>query len=122
MKLAVFSENGSLRKHLEDMLTSTPHNFQAFNLTTLLSRGRLTGFDGMLVDLQSWQRCVSLFKYFGIMEDLNPKPIIVFDKSKKLPPLKCRNTKALTAHCSLPTQTEDFYAVLQQMSASLASA
>lgn len=122
MKLVVFSENSSLRKHLEDLLTSTPHNFQTFDLPAALSRGRLHGFDGMLVDYQSWQRCVSLMKYFGVLEDINPKPIIVFSKGKKPPPLKFRNPKALTAHCSIPPQTEDFYAALQQMSAALVPA
>ena len=48
--------------------------------------------------------------------------IIVFSKTKKLPPLKFRNVKALTAHCSIPPQTEDFYAALQQMSAALVPA
>jgi hypothetical protein len=122
MKLVVFSENSGLRKHLEDLLTSTPHNFQTFDVAAILSRGRLAGFDGMLVDYQSWQRCVSLFKYFGVIEDINPKPIIIFSKSKKLPPLKLRNPKALTAHCTIPPQTEDFYAALQQMSAALVPA
>jgi hypothetical protein len=122
MKLVVFSENSSLRKHLEDLLTSTPHNFQTFDLPTLLSRGRLGAFDGMLVDHQSWQRCVSLFRYFGILDEVNPKPIIIFSKTKKLPPLKFRNPKALTAHCSIPPQSEDFYTALQQMSAVLVSA
>jgi hypothetical protein len=122
MKLVVFSENSSLRKHLEDLLTSTPHNFQTFDLAAVLSRGRLGAFDGMLVDHQSWQRCVSLLKYFGVLEDINPKPVIIFSKGKKLPPLKFRNAKALTAHCTVPPQTEDFYAALQQMSAALVTA
>jgi hypothetical protein len=122
MKLVVFSENNSLRKHLEDLLTSTPHNFQTFDVAAVLSRGRLGAFDGMLVDHQSWQRCVSLFRYFGVLEDINPKPVIVFSKSKKLPALKFRNPKALTAHCTIPPQTEDFYAALQQMSAALVPA
>ncbi len=122
MKLVVFSENNSLRKHLEDLLTSTPHNFQTFDLAALLSRGRLGTFDGMLVDHQSWQRCVSLFRYYGVLENINPKPIVVFSKSKKLPPLKLRNPKAVTAHCSIPPQTEDFYAALQQISAALVTA
>jgi hypothetical protein len=122
MKLVVFSENNQLRKHLEDLLTSTPHNFQTLDLPGVLARGKLSGFDGMLVDYQSWQRCISLFKYFGVLDDVNPRPIILFSKGKKAPALKLRNPKALTAHCSIPPQTEDFYAALQQMSASLVPA
>jgi hypothetical protein len=122
MKLVVFSENNSLRKYLEDLLTSTPHNFQTFDLATVVSRGRLGSFDAMLVDHQSWQRCVSLFRYFGVLEDINPRPMIVFSKNKKLPPMKFRSPKSITAHCSIPPQTEDFYAALQQMSAALVPA
>ena len=122
MKLVVFSENSSLRKHLEDLLTSTPHNFQAMDLPTLLARGKANGFDGMLVDYQSWQRCVSLFKYFGVLDAVNPRPVLIFSKSKKAPALKLRNPKAVTAHCSIPPQTEDFYAALQQMSSSMVPA
>ncbi len=122
MKLVVFSENNSLRKYLEDLLTSTPHNFQTFDLASVVSRGRLGAFDAMLVDHQSWQRCVSLFRYFGVLEDINPRPMIVFSKNKKLPPMKFRNPKVITAHCSIPPQTEDFYAALQQMSAALVPA
>ena len=36
MKLVVFSENSGLRKHLEDLLTSTPHNFQTFDVAAIL--------------------------------------------------------------------------------------
>ncbi len=119
MKLVVFSENNGLRKHLEDLLTSTPHNFQTMDLATLLSRGKIGNFDGMLIDHQSWQRCVSLFRYFGVLEEINPKPVLIFSKNKKLPAMKLRNPKALTAHCSVPPATEDFYAALQQMSAAM---
>jgi len=122
MKLVVFSENNSLRKHLEDLLTSTPHNFQTLDLPSILSTGRLKSFDGLLIDHQSWQRCISLFRYFGVLEDISAKPVLIFSKNKKLPALKMRNAKAMTAHCSIPPQTEDFYAALQQMSAAMVPA
>ena len=84
MKLMVFSENNGMRKYVEDLLTSTPHHFKAFELKTLLNRdGRTESFDGMLVDYDSWQRCASILKYFGVLENINTKPIVVISKFKR---------------------------------------
>jgi hypothetical protein len=122
MKLLVFSESASIRKQIEDLLTSTPHNFESFDLDAILSRGRARGFDGLLTDYQSWQRCASIFRFFGVNETLSQRPVLIFSKYKKLPPVKSRPPKALTAHCPLPPQNEEFYSSLQQMASALQSA
>jgi hypothetical protein len=119
MKLLVFSETTSIRKQIEDLLTSTPHNFESFDLDAMLARGRTKGFDGLLTDYQSWQRCAAIFRYFGAGESLNQRPVLIFSKHKKMPPVKSRPQKAVTAHCPLPPQNEDFYTALQQMASSL---
>jgi DNA-binding NtrC family response regulator len=121
MKLLVFSENNSVRKQIEDLLTSTPHNFESFDVDAMLARGRARGFDGLLTDHQSWQRCASLFRYFGITEALNQRPVLIFSKHKKMPTVKSRPHKVVTTHCSLPPQNEEFYSALQQMASSLQS-
>ncbi len=122
MKLMVFSENNSLRKQVEDLLTSTPHNFETFNLQSILSREKAAGFDGLLIDHESWQRCTVLFRYFGVLDVLNGKPLLVMSKSKKLPGMKMRSGKAPTLHATFPSNTDDFYTALQQMSNSLVTA
>ncbi len=116
MKLLVFSESNGFRKQVEDLLTSTPHRFESFGLADILEKGKAMSFDGMLVDHVSWQRCVSLLRYFNCLEALNQKPLAVFSKSKKLPALKLRSPKAITVNCPLPVQNEEFYSALQQMS------
>ncbi len=122
MKLLVFSENNSIRKQIEDLLTSTPHNFESFDVEAMLSRGRARGFDGLLTDHQSWQRCASLFRFFGVTEALNQRPVLIFSKYKKMPPVKSRPPKAVTAHCPMPAQNEEFYSALQQMASALQTA
>jgi len=120
MKLAIFSENLNFRKMVEDALTSTPHNFESLPLDGILGRGRMDGFDALLVDFQSWQRSAALFRYFGLLEVINRKPVIVFQKGKlkKAPALKLRNTRIHTGFCPIPVQTEELYLALQQMGTS----
>jgi hypothetical protein len=122
MKLLVFSESPSFRKQIEDLLTSTPHHFESTRLEEMLAGGRSTGFDGLLVDLNSWQRCVSLLKYYERLDAINQRPVMIFSKQRKLPALKRRNPKALTVNCPMPIQNEDFYGALQQMSSALVAA
>jgi len=122
MKLLVFSENASIRKQIEDLLTSTPHHFESYDVAAMLARGNTKGFDGLLTDHQSWQRLASIFRYFGTTENLNQRPVLIFSKYKKMPPVKSRPHKVVTAHCPLPPQNEEFYSALQQMSSALQTA
>lgn len=122
MKLLVFSESPSFRKQIEDLLTSTPHHFESARLEDMLTSGRASGFDGLLVDLNSWQRCVSLLRYYECLDVINQRPVMVFSKQRKTPTLKRRNPKALTVNCPQPIQNEDFYGALQQMSSALVTA
>ena len=117
MKLLVFSENAGFRKQVEDMLGHTPHQAESRWLSDMLANGKNGGFDAMLVDYESWQRCAAMFRYFECLDALNQKPMILFSKGRKAPSLKLRRAKTLTAHCPLPIQGEEFQSALQQISA-----
>lgn len=119
MKLLVFSESAGFRKQIEDLLTSTPHPFESCGLNDMLNKEKAKEFDSVLVDFESWQRCASLLRYFDRLDVINQKPILVFSKSKKAPPLKLRHAKMATVNCPVPVQNEDFYSALQQVSSSL---
>lgn len=107
---------------MEDLLTSTPHDFQSLALDEILHRGSLDNCDGVILDWDSWQRCTSLFKYFGVLEAINSRPIICLSRSRSHPPLKYRNPKLHTGYCPLPAQTEDLHTSLQEMSSHLVAA
>ena len=115
MKLLVFSENADFRKQVEDLVGRTPHQAECRGLTDMLADGKNSGFDAMLVDYESWQRCASMFRYFECLEVVNQKPMVIFSKFHKLPQLKLRWAKALTANCPVPIQNEDFQSALQQI-------
>ena len=116
MKLLVFSENVGFRKQVEDLVGKTPHQAESRGLSDMLADGRNGGFDAMLVDYESWQRCASMFRYFECLEVVNQKPMVIFSKGRKLPQIKLRRAKALTTNCPVPIQNEDFQSVLQQIS------
>ena len=117
MKLLVFSENATLRKQMEDLLSSGSHQAESRSIAEMVAKTKAGGFDGILADHESWQRCAALFRYFECLEVLNQKPLLLFSKSRKAPSLKLRRAKAFTTHCSLPVQNEEFQAALQQVAA-----
>jgi hypothetical protein len=117
MKLLVFSESAAFRKQVEDLLAPTSHQAESRGLTEMLTLGKDDGFDATLTDYQSWQRCASMFRYFDCLELINQKPMMIFSKGRKTPPLKLRRARAFTTNCPVPTQNEDFQAALQQIAA-----
>ena len=117
MKLVVFSESAGFRKQVEDLLNSTSHQAEARGLSDMLAKGRAGGFDATLVDYESWQRCAAVLRYFDCLDAVNQKPMVVFSKSRKAPPLKLRRARTVTANCPMPIQSEDFQSALQQISA-----
>lgn len=117
MKLLVFSENAGFRKQLEDILSSSSHQTESRGIADMVAKTKTGGFDGVLADHDSWQRCAALFRYFDCLDVLNQKPLLLFSKSRKAPSLKLRRAKAFTTHCSLPVQNEEFHAALQQLAA-----
>lgn len=115
MKLLVFSESAGFRKQVEDMVSSTSHQAESRGLGDMLAKSKAGGFDGVLADYQSWQRCAAMFRYFECLDVLNQKPLILFSKGRKAPSLKLRRAKTFTTHCPLPIQSEEFQSALQQI-------
>lgn len=115
MRVLVFSESGSIRKYIEDLLTSTPYHFQAVNVDGMARRGAMKDFDAVMTDFQTWQRSVGMLRYFGTLEEINQRPLMIFSKVKRGGPLKLRSPKPFTVYCALPAPSEEFHGNLQQM-------
>lgn len=122
MRLIVFSESNAIRKKVEDLLTSTPHDFQSLSLSEILVKGAVKNCDGLILDWDSWQRCTVLLKYFGVLDDINARPLVCLVLSKSINQMKYRSSKVYTAFCPMPSHTEDLHGYLQEMSANLVPA
>jgi len=116
MKLLVFSESAGFRKQVEDLTSSSSNQVESRGLGDMMAKTKAGGFDGVLTDHQSWQRCAAMFRYFECLDGLNQKPMILFSKNRKAPSLKLRRAKSFTTHCSIPIQGEELQSALQQIS------
>ncbi|MBF0431995.1 MAG: hypothetical protein HQK83_11990 [Fibrobacteria bacterium] len=115
MKLLVFSEESAVFEMVQNVLENTEHDMERFGLGELSSSKDLTGHDVIVVDKKSWQRCVTIFKYFGILDAINDKPLVILTNELKANHLKFRDSKQKTAFSPYPIKAEDFFSSLTKL-------
>ena len=96
MKVLFFSENENIKKSVAKALEGSSHELLSADLSELSGMEDLSDVDAMISDKKSWQRCVVLFKYFGVLNSLNQKPLLVLANDSKAKTLKFRDSKMST--------------------------
>lgn len=115
MKYLVFCEDAASRRQIEDLLSATSLPHESVTLDALLSKGTVDGYTAVVTEHETWQRNVSILRYFEGLEALNQKPMLVFSKLKRQGGVKLRRTRATTLYSPLPAQVRDVQPMLLQL-------
>jgi len=108
MKFLFFSENAKAIESTKQVLQGSSHVITHVDLTLLTELDNLDDFDAVLVDKKTWQRCAAIMKYFGILDMINTKPLMVLATTSKSRSLKFRDSQEQSIFCGFPITQEDF--------------
>lgn len=115
MKYLVFCEDAASRRQIEDLLSATSLPYESVTLDGLLDKKGLDAYTAVVTEHETWQRNVSILRYFEHLDALNQKPMLVFSRLKRQGGVKLRRTRVTTLYCPLPAQARDVQPMLLQL-------
>lgn len=115
MKYLVFCEDAASRRQIEDLLSATSLPHESVSLERLLVKGATEGYTAVVTEHETWQRNVSILRYFDCLDAVNQKPMLVFSKLRRQGGVKLRRTRAATLYSPLPAYARDVQPMLLQL-------
>jgi hypothetical protein len=115
MRILLFSEKEKINQMVTEALENTSHQANTVDLSILTGMKDFSEFDIMVTDKKTWQRCAAVFKYFGILNSINDKPLMILVNDSKARSLKLREMQRKTEFYFLPFKTEDLLFSLENL-------
>jgi len=115
MNLLAFSDNLKTIQSLRDAISGSVHTLEQANLVEISSGIPFSNFDGLIIDWKSWQRNAALFKYFGILEDINNLPLMILSSDGKKIRIKLRESSFPLVYSNYPVIANDVLSNLEKL-------
>ncbi len=114
MKLLIFTNYKRIKLAISNMIGKTQYEAVYNNFEELTSNREVEQFDAIIVDRKTWQTHASLLKYFGLLDALNQKPLLVLANEYGSSHIKFRDSKSFTGLFSTSMDISEFTAVLDK--------
>lgn len=107
MKLLLYPGSNKIGAVIKDFFSDSQYQITEVNLEQFTGLKDFSSYQGILVDKRNWQRNSVLLKYFGTLEKLGKRPLIVFNNEGHSQKLKYREASQPSAICSFSTGREE---------------
>lgn len=116
MKFVLLCNDRFMNPDVESVLRSVPDNSEIVRLNGdfLAEGGTLPECDAFIAERKTWQRFYSLFRYLGIIDEIERLPLISLVDSRKTAALKGKLGKS-TTRLQIPTSRESFSALIDDV-------
>ncbi len=115
MNLLVFSDNGKIIPSVTDALSSSIHQVRAVGLDELTVMKEFSDYDGIICDKRTWVNNAALFRYFGILDSLNHKPLLILTNESRKARLKLREAVQPVVYSGLPVNADDLLSSVEKL-------
>ena len=108
MKFVVLTDKGAIYEEVRELILSIEGaECDWVKGTDLLGMKYGIEFDVFVVDVKTWSRHYSMYKYFGVLDVIDEGPYIIVSRSKSIDFAKGRLGKK-DSFCVLPSSTDNF--------------
>jgi hypothetical protein len=115
MQILCFSEDSKTRDAVMEVQKSGGYKIKLVGFEELAANPDCSAYEALIVDKKTWQRTAAILMYFGILSQIDQKPLLVIANDPKTKRLKFRNQNQRILQCSLPLKMDEFTSLINKL-------